>query len=491
MNRRHWFEVMTACCGGTFWGAAGPRAARATAAADPADLTLPLIGQVCPRSAREIKSSSWSIGGETLDRDFAVYDHYKPYLGPLGAKHIRLQAGWAKCERQRGVYAWDWLDAIVDDAVAQRVQPWLQLSYGNTLYPGGGGTGLGGGVPSSPAGLAAWDAWSKALATRYRDRIHEWEIWNEPDLNRTGEAGVEAYAELYTRTAMILREVQPDGTILALGLAHDLGYAERFLAIMKERQQLDLIDAITFHTYPRNPDDTAHVDKLRAMIARTGRAIEVRQGETGAPSQLQSNYALSGFAWTPHMQAKWNLRRMLAHHAKEVPFNLFTLCDLHYRVAGGGLDMNYKGLLATNPDQTVTGPKPCYHAVQRVFTIFDDSLEVIPNYAFSTTSLRGLSVSGYVAREGKGQIAAFWFSDAPPDDTTSATAIDLTLKAGHFVEPVLVVLHTGRVHALPPESWTQEGPTVSFLGVPAYDSPVLIAEKRLIPLDVEGNTGAR
>ena len=58
------------------------------------------LGKIKPRSAKEIASSSWSIGGETLDRDFGVYANYKKFLGPLGAKAIRLQAGWAKCERK-------------------------------------------------------------------------------------------------------------------------------------------------------------------------------------------------------------------------------------------------------------------------------------------------------------------------------------------------------------------------------------------------------
>lgn len=78
---------------------------------------LPVIGRLATRAASEIASSPWSIGGETLDRDFAVYEHYKRYLGPLGAKAIRLQAGWAKCERQPGVYDFAWLDAIVDVAL--------------------------------------------------------------------------------------------------------------------------------------------------------------------------------------------------------------------------------------------------------------------------------------------------------------------------------------------------------------------------------------
>ena len=73
------------------------------------------------------------LGCETLDRDYADYDAYKEYLAPLGMRYVRLQAGWAKCERQRGVYDFAWLDHIVDDAVSRGLEPWLELSYGNPV----------------------------------------------------------------------------------------------------------------------------------------------------------------------------------------------------------------------------------------------------------------------------------------------------------------------------------------------------------------------
>lgn len=72
---------------------------------DPTILGFSCIGTMKTRSSSEIVSSMWSIGGETLDRDFAVYDNYKSYLGKLGAKGIRLQGGWAKCEKQPGIYS--------------------------------------------------------------------------------------------------------------------------------------------------------------------------------------------------------------------------------------------------------------------------------------------------------------------------------------------------------------------------------------------------
>jgi hypothetical protein len=446
-------------------------------------IEYPVIGKVKPRHARDITSSPWSIGGETIDRDFTVYENYKRYLGPLGAKGIRLQAGWAKCEKQKGVYSWEWLDAIVDDAVAQGVRPWLEFNYGNTIYKGGGDTGLGGGLPSSPEALAAWDSWARALVERYRDRVHEWEVWNEPDINRANTATVAAYIDLYIRTATMVRELQPNSRIWALGLAGNIDYAARFLAGMKERGKLDLVDAITIHGYPRNPDDTANIDHLRAAIAKHNRPIEVRQGETGAPSKHQENFALRNISWTENLQAKWDLRRMLAHHAKDVPFNLFTMSDMHYTQYHSGpegvLRMNYKGLLATNPDQTIAYVKPVYHGAQTIFAIFDDTVKRIPKYPFTSTFLRAVALAGYRSETKSGaQIVSVYFNDAPPAEANGVTRGDLTFAAGRFADPVLVDVRTSTVYALPKDAWTANASGgVTFRALPVYDSPMLIAER--------------
>ena len=452
-------------------------------------ITLPVLGKVTPRAAKDVVSSSWSIGAETIDRDFTVYENFKKYLGPLGAKGVRLQAGWAKCEKVKGVYSWEWLDAIVNDAVAQGTRPWFEFNYGNTIYPGGGGTGLGDGFPSSPEALAAWDRWCRALVERYKDRVNQWEVWNEPDLNNDGTAPVAAYVDLYIRTATMVRELQPKGQVWALALAHKLDYADDFLGLMKARGKLDLIDAITFHGYPRNPDDTSYVDKLRAISAKHGRTIPLRQGETGAPSKYQDNFALSKISFSETTHAKWDLRRLLAHHAKDVPMNLFTLSDMHYTAgsnqggADGKLRMNYKGMLATNPDQTVAYVKPAYFAAQTVFAIFDDTLPRMIDYAFSTTALRGVALSGYRRASDGAQVVALWFNDAPPADANGVSLTDVTLAAGKFTEPVLVDVRTSTVYALPKTVWTQDDKGAVFRALPIYDSPMLIAEKSALTLN--------
>lgn len=445
---------------------------------------LKLIGKVHTRPSREIASSSWSIGGETLDRDFTVYDNYKKYLGPLGAKAIRLDAGWAKCEKKPGVYEWSWLDEVVDDSLSQGVQPWLQLSYGNPIYAGGGDARLGGAFPSSPEALAAWDRWVRATIEHYKGRVHQWEIWNEPDGNRQGTNTVAAYIGLYIRTATIIREIQPKGTsqIYALALAGHLDYAFDFIAGMTERKKLDLIDTITIHGYPPNPDNTQNIEQLRERIAQTGQPIPVYLGETGAPSKFQEQFALSKMPWTENTQAKWDLRRMLAIHGVDAPSNLYQIMDMRY-LRNGQVQMNYKGLLAAQQDpaeMTVAYAKPAYYAMQRVFSIFDNSLARIPTFQCKASVPNSLASFAYRNKKTGAAIVALWFKDSKPSDSNATTLADLTLTGVHFKHPVYIDLLTGDVYELP----KPKGGSI-FQQVPLYDSPILIAERTAIQIDTK------
>lgn len=169
--------------------------------------------------------------------------------------------------------------------------------------------------------------------------------------------------------------------------------------------------------------------------------------------------------------------------------NLFTLCDMHYTGANNQtgpdhlLRMNYKGMVGTNPDQTVSHVKAVYAAVQTVFTLFDDTLQRVPQYAFVSTALRGMALTGYRRESDGAEVAAYWFHDAPPADANGVSLADLTLKAGQFKEPVLVDVRTSTVYALPKDRWTQgDGGTV-FRALPVYDSPMLIAERSALRIN--------
>ena len=201
----------------------------------------------------------------------------------------------------------------------------------------------------------------------------------------------------------------------------------------------------------------------------------MRQGETGATSKFQDNFALKKLPMTETIQAKWNLRRMLAHHGKDVPFNLFTMIDLHYRW-NGKVDMNYKGLLASREDQTVAYAKAAYFAAQNVFSIFDDSLVRVTNFSCAASVTNAVAAFASASKTGA-QVVTLWFKGAMPSDSNSKTLVDFTFHASRFTTPVYADLRTGEVYSIPKANWSPVGDGIVLRQIPVYDSPILIAEK--------------
>ena len=193
------------------------------------DAEFKRAGTLVPRSKPDPKDDQWMIGCEVLDRDFARFSAYKDYLPGLGIRSIRLQGGWAKCEKVKGVYDFAWLDEPVDFALAHGLNPVLETDYGNPLYKGGGGRDLAAGFPHGEEGLAAWDRWVDALSRHFAGRVRDWAMWNEPDIgwneplkendpDAVGRHKPDAIAAFNIRTAKIIRKNIPNARIAGLSV---------------------------------------------------------------------------------------------------------------------------------------------------------------------------------------------------------------------------------------------------------------------------------
>lgn len=454
--------------------------------------SFPMLGTLKPQHARNVSNSNWSVGGETVDRDFTVLANYRDWLGPLGIKRIRQQAGWAKCEKVVGVYDWAWLDECVDGALAQGVQPWLETNYGNPIYPGGGGSGLGAGLPTSATALAAWDNWVTALVDRYKDRVNEWEVWNEPD-NSGGEVTAEAYAAFYIRTAEIIRARQPTARLYALAVTGpsngSTSYVGKFFTALQTTNKLHLVTAVTAHAYPWNPDTSqAGFLAMKGWINTNfypSSGIEVRQGESGSCSEFQTDFALSNINWTELMQAKWNMRRLLGDLGHDIPSSIFAIIDMKYY----GTTWNTKGLLKAAENLTVDHPKLAYFGVRNIAAVFDDTLTRITNFSHTANTSATLSVFGYQKSATGKTVASIWFSGGGlPSDVNNFTDVNFTLTPADIDNPVWVDLRDGTVRTIPAAAWSREGDTCTFTNVPVYDSPILIADRSAISLATPKDT---
>lgn len=457
-------------------------------AQDTTGIDLPLLGKVQPRSANEIVANNWSIGAETMDRDLIDFNSWKDHLSPLGAKQVRLQGGWAKCEPEEGVYQFEWLDEVIDHALAEGVEPWLQTSYGNPIYEGGGGIHLSAGFPTSDVALAAWDDWVRAMAQRYKDKVNIWEVWNEPD--NKGKNSAEDYTAFYIRTAEIIRSIIPDATLYAISLASSgergRNYIDTFLRTLQAQDKLDLVDDITVHGYTYNPSEVyPRYEQMQQIVANYSDRIRLRQGELGCPSEEQSIYALRNYPWTELSQAKWALRKMMGDLGRDIPSSYFLIIDIVYTHNHEELmekpQRNTKGLIKSDLDKNFVARKQSYRAYQHVTSIFDHRLERIHNYPYTVDSDSSLSVFAYQSKFDR-QVVVLWKDSQNPTNSNAKTPMTFDFPNGNFDIPVLVDLRTGQVYELPKSSWKKNGTHYTFEDLPIYDSPVLIADQSLIPL---------
>lgn len=427
------------------------------------------------------------IGCETLDRGYADYHAYKEYLEPLGMRYIRLQAGWAKCEPKRGEYDFSWLDSIIDDAVSRGLEPWLELSYGNPVYPGGGTPLLSGGWPRGKDALEGWKAWVRALATRYKEKVHQWEIWNEPENNMRREGRNPAeMASLAFETALILKEIDPDAIVAAYGIGrprHSNGVADLISLLadkLRASGQAHLIDAISYHGYHYIPEDPYFVeaDSLKAILAKCNWIIPVWQGESGAPSVGYMGGAISDYPWTEVSQAKWALRKILCDHAHGIRTGIFSIADMNYASTDEIKKKNYKGLLSTDDHNQVLRPKMAYDAVRNLVSVFDNLQTVCDSLA---VKVYADSAMVYLFQEEVSGMhsAVLWKAGAAPKDECVKTPVKVVLNESCGRHPVCVDLLSGYVYR--PYVRRCMGTTV-LKNVPFFDSPVVICDESQISM---------
>ncbi len=438
---------------------------------------LKKLGTLIPKSVPEIGTSMWSLGCETLDRDLANWDAYRGYLVPLGIKRIRLQGGWGRTEKVKGVYDFGWLDHIVDDAIGLGLEVCLETSYGNRLYEKNAAGGPGGLLPAGEETLAAWDKWVEAMVSHYAPKgVHEWMMYNEPNLRKENSPAL--IVSNNVRTAEIIKRVDPQAKIGAFVLAGlNVEMMKTMLEQIKAQGKLDLFHWAIYHGYSGNPDRlNERMVELNALLAATAPKIKAWQGEAGCASE-EVQYALSGIDWTEYSHAKWNARRMLCDLGCDIESSVFTITDLSYSKDF----ISRYGLIKTSSDNSIIKVKSAYYMVQNVVTIFNDALARLPNYDMTVTgAATNLMRVAFRDKKSGLDVIALWDGTEIPGNGSEIEKVQVAVKGGHINEPVWVDLITGVVYEIPAEQMTVAGETITFADIPVYDAPAAIMDKSLV-----------
>ena len=449
-----------------------------------------------------VRSEFLGLGFEKLDRDLFDPTKAYPFLPEAGVSWIRLQSGWQRTEREKGVYDFAWLDAIVDHLLALGLKPWICLCYGSGLYDDNAAKIFGAvGVPPifTEEQRAAWRAYVTATVAHFRGRVAAWEVWNEPDGQwcwKHGPSGTE-YGRFVIETAAAARAADPDAKILAGSMC--LGVRKPWFHDLVATGALDDVWGFTYHQYTADERDVPElVRMLNAVLRPRNPRIRIIQGESGSQSRPDGHGALREQAWTPRKQARQLVRHAVIDLLAGAEFSSYFSClDMVEALNGATgdlasyLDYGYFGVLGAEfgPDGRATGtyaPKPSYRALSALSSILrgtprpvDAPISVWPNGA----SHLGLPwepsahelLCGGVSLENGARGFAYWIPT--PLHTVEYDGTTTIVWSGIEKAPLLADPLAGTVAPLPEKCIETLAPGVLKLnGVPLRDTPLFLLD---------------
>lgn len=483
------------------------------------------IGKLNFLKTADISTSPIGVGLEKADAGLYDPSYAYPYLKEIGAKWVRIQSGWHRCERVEGVYEFEWLDSMVDGLLEAGCIPWMCLCYGNSLYD-----------PEAPRGgrcnsrppiytqvqRTAWLKYVRATVERYKGKVLYYELWNEPDGLHCWGKGVNGreYSQFAKETARVVKEVDPNCKVIG-GSMCNLVRSERFYdeneigiqfddnprvsKFMEEwidQEVCELIDYVTFHCYIPTPE--RKMDEVYSEIRKTldqfNPNIGIIQGETGVHSRFSRQGALNTGEWTEAGQVKYLLRRLITDVSHGAFFaSYFTLLDMYENLSEKVTTINKEmygayGVLGAEFDENdqPTGGyivKPSYHALRCISTMMAEGVKVLDDKAiFGRTlncywgtpdmdeqALMGNKLTTYTFEKKGGDVFYVYYLAAPilGFDYDGSTSLRLPKPMSR---PAVLDMATGDICEIDSEHITEyEGDQV-LLRVRMRDYPMAIID---------------
>ncbi|WP_282119264.1 hypothetical protein [Ruegeria atlantica] len=195
----------------------------------------------------------------------------------MGATHLRDEIGWAKAEKQPGVYNFDVADKYMLPIIKQGMTPLIVITDTNPLYDNGD-------TPHSNEGRKAMAAWVSAIFSHYGVNNVQIEIGNEVNADDfvSGpftEDPPAYFASLVRAVRDRLDQDHPEAHIMCAGLnTIGIGFYRAFF----QSGGLDSCDAISVHPYRDNPDTLLiELSRLTSLMEDFGGARPIYVTEFG------------------------------------------------------------------------------------------------------------------------------------------------------------------------------------------------------------------
>ncbi len=462
------------------------------------------IGKLKIKPSCDIEDSYVSIGFECLDRDLWKPEKCYDLLGKSGVKHARCQTGWSKCEKEKGVYDFAWLDDVVDNLLSRGIKPWFNVGSGNPIYmqndlPNPTGVGC---VPLlyGEETYQAWKNYIRALALHYKGRVTHYEIWNEPDNPHhwyPEKPNPLKYIQLVKDTRAIIKEVNPDAKVGAdiAGLSR-LWYTKAFA----ENLGPGVIDFFCIHIYSTVPEGmpVRRLREIKRLFRENGLGdVDIWQGEAGYPSwAYEGHWLIPKGTDSERSQAVWQLRRYfldVAYGLKRSSF--FQMADMWEKQYEQAVLVIQKAAAQGILNGKTYTPKKSYETISYLSSLLTKDVEPADLYAaidfWADDVCEFVSTQIFTYRKNGYPMCAYYLPTDVAEESTKnySAALEMFEK---IEEPVLVDMYTGDVYEI---SYAEKEKTdiatdyavnefnnFRFAGLPIKDYPLVITDRRAIDI---------
>lgn len=223
-------------------------------------LTLILLAQVSTQADETSASNTFQVRlpphrfAEDLrpGSPFGINTAFRPDTSDLtarlelmqnaGIKWGRQDFTWRRIEREEGSYDWEPYDRLVDTCTEYGLMLFGNLAYNPPFHD-----------PLTPEGVEAYCAFAREAAKRYKGKVNNWQIWNEPN-GGFWKGSPQQYARLLAAAGKAIHAANPDAKVLGLNMAFcDVLWAEQILKAVP----CDCFDIACFHPYrpPSSPEE--------------------------------------------------------------------------------------------------------------------------------------------------------------------------------------------------------------------------------------------
>lgn len=271
---------------------------------------------------------------------------------------VRLGIYWEDVATERGQYDFAADDVLVASTRANHLSVLAILAYSttwSTSAPADSPLNL---THYPPRDYGEWADYVARVVSRYKDDIHYWEVWNEPDLAEFWNGTPAQYASLLALTSITIKQIDPTANVVLGGQAfidlpdHAAGDFLAQILADPDYPAAASFDIAALHYYQPPDQASRWYERFRSTLSAFGvgdRPIWIT--EAGLPGWATSpnDHPDAGF----EAQAAWldgTLPSLVELGASRVFW--FQLDENPYAPSGFGL---------LGPDLT---PRPAYEALQ-------------------------------------------------------------------------------------------------------------------------------